>query len=62
MVETQEALRLSPTTTGYGNLAFEYIALDRLDDAEKILREAQAKGFDGLDIRGNLYLLGLSAR
>ena len=24
---------------------------------EKVLREAQAKGFDGLDIRGNLYLL-----
>ena len=57
VVETKEALRLKPTTTGYGNLAFEYIALDRLDDAEKILREAQAKGFDGLDIRGNLYLL-----
>jgi serine/threonine protein kinase/tetratricopeptide (TPR) repeat protein len=57
VVETQEALRLKPTTTGYGNLAFEYIALDRLDDAEKVLREARAKGFDGLDIRGNLYLL-----
>jgi len=57
VVETQEALRLNLTTTGYGNLAFEYIALDRLDDAEKVLREAQAKGFDGLDIRGNLYLL-----
>ena len=57
VVETQEALRLKPTVTGYGNLAFEYIALDTLDDAEKILREAQAQGFDGLDIRGNLYLL-----
>ncbi|HTC74027.1 MAG TPA: serine/threonine-protein kinase [Edaphobacter sp.] len=57
VVETQEALRLKPTATGYGNLSFEYIALDRLDDAEKVLREAQAKGFDGLDIRGNLYLL-----
>jgi serine/threonine protein kinase len=57
VVETQEALRLAPTTTAYGNLSFEYIALDRLDDAEKVLREAQAKGFDGLFIRGNLYLL-----
>jgi eukaryotic-like serine/threonine-protein kinase len=57
VVETQEALRLASRTTVYGNLAFEYIALDRLDDAEKVLREAQAKGFDGLDIRGNLYLL-----
>src|ERR1700733_14945927 len=57
VVETKEALRLKPTTTGYGNLSFEYIALNRLDDAEKVLREAQAKGFDGLYIRGNLYLL-----
>src|SRR3984957_12793241 len=57
VVETKEALRLAPTTTGYGNLSFEYIALDKLDDAEKVLREAQAKGFDGLYIRGNLYLL-----
>jgi serine/threonine protein kinase/tetratricopeptide (TPR) repeat protein len=57
VVETQEALRLTSRTTVYGNLAFECIALDRLDDAEKVLREAQAKGFDGLDIRGNLYLL-----
>jgi len=57
VVETKEALRLAPTTTGYGNLSFEYIALNWLDDAEKVLREAQAKGFDGLYIRGNLYLL-----
>ena len=57
VVETKESLRLAPTATGYGNLSFEYIALDRLDDAEKVLREAQAKGFDGLYIRGNLYLL-----
>jgi serine/threonine protein kinase/Flp pilus assembly protein TadD len=57
VAETKEALRLKPTTTGYGNLSFEYIALNRLDDAEKVLREAQAKGFDGLYIRGNLYLL-----
>jgi eukaryotic-like serine/threonine-protein kinase len=57
VAETEEALRLKPTTTGYGNLAFEYLALDRLDDAEKILQKAQANGFDGLDIRANLYLL-----
>jgi serine/threonine protein kinase len=57
VAKTQEAPRLKPTVTAYGNLAFEYIALDRLDDAEKVLREAQAKGFDGLDIRANLYLL-----
>jgi Flp pilus assembly protein TadD len=57
VVETTESLRLKPGVTAYGNLAFDYIALNRLDDAEKVLREAQAKGFDGLYIRGNLYLL-----
>jgi eukaryotic-like serine/threonine-protein kinase len=57
VVETEEAQRLAPTATGYGNLAFEYIALNRLDDAEKVLQRAQSSGFDGLDIRANLYLL-----
>lgn len=57
VAETEEALQLAPTTTAYGNLSSEYIAVNRLDDAEKVLREAQAKGFDGLYIRGDLYLL-----
>jgi hypothetical protein len=57
VVDTEEAQRLAPTATGYGNLAFEYIALTRLDDADKVLQRAQSKDFDGLDIRANLYLL-----
>jgi Flp pilus assembly protein TadD len=62
VVETKESLRLAPRSTEYGNLAFEYIALDRLNDAQNLLREAKAKGFDGLDIRGNLYLLAFRQR
>ena len=57
VVETEEAQRLAPTATGYGNLAFEFIALNRLDDADKVLQRAQSSDFDGLDIRANLYLL-----
>jgi eukaryotic-like serine/threonine-protein kinase len=57
VAETKESLLLAPTTTGYGNLAFDYIALDRLDDAQNVSRQAKAKGFDGLYIRENLYLL-----
>ncbi len=57
VAETKEAMQLAPSITAYGNLSIEYIAQDKLDDAEKVLREAQAKGFDGLYIRGNLYLL-----
>ena len=57
VVKTEEAQRLAPTATGYGNLAFEYIALNRLDDGDKVLQRAQSSDFDGLDIRANLYLL-----
>ena len=51
------SLLLVPTTTAYGNLAFDYIALDRLDDAQNLSRQAQTKGFDGLHIWENLYIL-----
>jgi serine/threonine protein kinase/Flp pilus assembly protein TadD len=57
VVETKVSLLLAPTTTAYGNLAFDYIALDRLDDAQNLSRQAQTKGFDGLYIRENLYIL-----
>ena len=58
VVETEKAVKLAPSATAYGNLAFEYIALNRTEDAQKVLQQAQASGFDGMDIHGNLYLLG----
>jgi eukaryotic-like serine/threonine-protein kinase len=58
VVETEKAVKLAPSATAYGNLAFEYIALNRTEDAQKVLQQSQASGFDGMDIHGNLYLLG----
>ena len=57
LAEQEEAQRLEPSRVGYGNLAWDYIALNRLDDAEKVLQQAQANGFDALLIREFLYLL-----
>jgi len=48
---SEEALRLEPTRNVYGNLAGSYLQLNRLDNAEKVLQEAQKNGFDGLNIR-----------
>jgi serine/threonine protein kinase len=39
-MEYLEGTTLKSLITGYGNLAFEYIALDRLNDAENVLQEA----------------------
>jgi tetratricopeptide (TPR) repeat protein len=55
--ETEEGLRLEPSKTAYANLAGQYIALNRLDEAEKILQQGQANGFDGLDVRAYFYVL-----
>ena len=54
VVETKEALRLVPRAATYGNLAFEYIAIDKLNDAEKLLRQAQGEGFDGIEVHASL--------
>jgi eukaryotic-like serine/threonine-protein kinase len=48
IAETEAALRLEPTITGYGNLAGFYINVNRLKDARQMLQEAQQKNFDGL--------------
>ncbi len=57
IVETETQQKLEPNIVGYGNLAGLYIAVNRLDDARRTLKEAQQKGFDGLVIRSDLYSL-----
>jgi tetratricopeptide (TPR) repeat protein len=42
---------------GYGNLAGDYIAMNRLKDAEETLQQAQANNFDGFIIHGNIYTI-----
>jgi eukaryotic-like serine/threonine-protein kinase len=54
-------LRMAPTIVGYGNLASWYMSVGRLDDARKLLAEAQQKGMDGLVIRNGLYNLAFLA-
>jgi tetratricopeptide (TPR) repeat protein len=55
--ETLEAQRLEPARASYGNLAAIYLNLNKLDDAEKTIQEAQANGIDGIDIRSQKYAL-----
>jgi tetratricopeptide (TPR) repeat protein len=57
IAETETAKQLEATIVIYGNLAGNYINVNRLTDARKALQEAQQKNFDGLTIRGDLYAL-----
>jgi DNA-binding winged helix-turn-helix (wHTH) protein/Flp pilus assembly protein TadD len=55
-VQFREALRLNPESAiNYGNAAVSYIALDRLDEANAFLDQAQARGLDGLIVHENRY-------
>ena len=55
IVETETQQKLEQTIVGYGNLAGLYINVNRFDDARRVLKEAQQKGFDGLIIRSDFY-------
>ena len=58
VAETQEALRLEPNTVGsYSNLAGFYLALNRPDDAEKMIEQAQERKLDGDLLHGTIYQL-----
>jgi serine/threonine protein kinase/tetratricopeptide (TPR) repeat protein len=62
IAETEVSLRLEPTINGYGNLAGNYIAVNRLKDARQTLQEAQQKNFDGFVVRADLYYLAFLSR
>ncbi|MGA7908924.1 MAG: hypothetical protein WCA16_16055, partial [Candidatus Sulfotelmatobacter sp.] len=57
IAETEIQQRMEPSIVGYGNLAGNYINVNRIKDARQTLQEAQQKNFDGLTIRGDLYSL-----
>jgi len=57
IAETEVAQRLEPTINGYGNLAGNYISVNRPKDARQTLQEAQQKNLDGFAVRADLYSL-----
>jgi eukaryotic-like serine/threonine-protein kinase len=61
IAQAEAYMRLEPTIIGYGNLASWYMAVGRIQDARRLLAEAQQKGMDGLVIRNNLYNLAFLA-
>jgi len=58
VLQTEEALRLdSNTLMTYSNLAVSYFALNRWDDARKVLDQMQQHKMDSEVLHGNLYFM-----
>jgi tetratricopeptide (TPR) repeat protein len=57
VTRTQEGLRLEPSIVGYTNLAQDYLALNRLDDAKKALEQAQERKLEGDLLHWGIYQL-----
>ncbi len=56
--EDREIMRLEPNETGnYGNLAADYLVLNRLDEAETVYKQAAEGKQDGVTVLGGHYLL-----
>jgi serine/threonine protein kinase/tetratricopeptide (TPR) repeat protein len=54
----RQALRLEPKYgMNYVDLSYPLLALNRLDEAESVLRQAQAQNLDADYLLGNLYLI-----
>jgi len=61
IAEGEAGLRLDPYIVGYGNVAGWYTSVGRIQDARRLLAEAQQKGLDGLILRSDLYNLAFLA-
>jgi eukaryotic-like serine/threonine-protein kinase len=56
VARTQEALRIDPNVVvAYANLAADYLALNRPDEAKKVLLQAQERRLDGDYLHQELY-------
>jgi DNA-binding winged helix-turn-helix (wHTH) protein len=58
LAESREELRLNPTAEGYTDLIFFLRCLNRLDEAQSAVEEAQTKNFDSPLLHGLGYELG----
>jgi eukaryotic-like serine/threonine-protein kinase len=58
VAETQESLRLEPNfVVGYSNLAQDYLALNRPDDAKKAIDQAQGRKLESEELHSTIYQL-----
>ena len=57
MTATEEAQHLAPGAIGYSNMADLYIQMNRLDDAQKTIEEAQKRGLVGDFLHLAIYQL-----
>jgi tetratricopeptide (TPR) repeat protein len=57
LTETQESQHLETNLIGYTNLASIYLALNRTDDAKKMIEQAQERKFEGDVLHSTIYQL-----
>jgi eukaryotic-like serine/threonine-protein kinase len=62
LVATEEAQRLAPGAIGYSNLADIYLSLNRLDDAQKTIEDAQKHNATGDFLHLAIYQLAFLKR
>ncbi|MGA7592398.1 MAG: hypothetical protein WBW02_17920, partial [Candidatus Sulfotelmatobacter sp.] len=55
LAANQESMRLAPDVTGYFNLAQTYLAFERLDDAKKVIKQAEAAKLEGDLLHWGIY-------